>query len=85
MGKSSAAREDMLKRIDRVLDRIRPFLQRDEGNIEVVELTPNNELIVRWKGNCSHCEISEYTTRLAIEQLIREHFPQVKSVIGLKA
>ena len=39
-------------RIDKALDEIRPHLQADGGDIEIVEVTEAGQLIIRWLGNC---------------------------------
>jgi Fe-S cluster biogenesis protein NfuA len=76
---------DLLARADRALDEIRPHLNADGGDIEIVELTPDGHLIVRWLGNCQSCNMSEMTMRAGIEQTLRLHVPEIKKVVALNS
>ena len=53
----------LLERVELALDEIRPHLQVDGGDIEVVEITPDFRLIVKWMGNCEMCNIVCYDAK----------------------
>lgn len=56
--------------IERTLDRIRPFLQIDGGNVELVRLTDDGILEVRLTGSCVDCPMSRMTLRAGIERAV---------------
>jgi Fe-S cluster biogenesis protein NfuA len=77
------AKSAFLERINASLDDIRPFLKVDGGNVEVVDVTEDNIVHVRWMGNCETCSMSAMTMKAGIEQAIRTKMPEIKGVIAL--
>lgn len=69
--------------IDAALDEIRPHLAVDGGNIEVVEVTDDMELKVKWLGNCEFCSMSAMTMKAGIEQIVKQKLPQIKKVTAV--
>lgn len=74
---------DFLDRINASLEDVRPFLEVDGGNVEVVDVTEDNIVHVRWLGNCETCSMSRMTMKAGIEQAIRTKIPEIKGVIAL--
>lgn len=74
---------DELEKIEIALQSIRPFLQRDGGDVEFVELTEDNIVKVRLTGACESCSMSAMTLKAGIEESIKNVIPQVKSVIAV--
>ncbi len=71
----------MLKeRVEKVLGKVRPFLQRDGGDVELVEVTDDGVVKVRLKGACSGCPGATMTLKNAIEDTLKQEVPEVKSV-----
>jgi len=71
----------MLKeKIETVLGRIRPLLQRDGGDVELVEVTNDGVVKVKLKGACSGCPGAIMTLKNAIENTLKQEVPEVKSV-----
>jgi len=70
----------MEEKIKAALENIRPFLQRDGGDVEFVEYTDDNVALVRLKGHCSGCPYSQMTVKQGIESLLREQYPEIKAV-----
>ncbi len=71
---------DLFRRVNIALDEIRPHLAVDGGNIELVEVTEDNIVKIRWMGNCEHCSMSAMTMRAGVEQAIISRLPEIKSV-----
>ena len=71
---------NILAKIESALDIIRPFLQEDGGDIEVVELTKDNVLKVKLVGNCKSCPMSFTTMKAGVEEAVRKEIPQIKSI-----
>ncbi len=74
---------DILTRVDLALDEIRPHLQVDGGDIEVVEITEDLIVKVRWMGNCESCNMSIMTMRASVEQAIKNKVHEITGVIAV--
>jgi Fe-S cluster biogenesis protein NfuA len=71
----------MLKeKVEGVLSKVRPMLQRDGGDVELVEVQDDGIVKVRLTGACSGCPMSTMTLKNAIEETIKNEIPEVKSV-----
>ena len=66
--------------VEKALDTVRPHLEEDGGNVEVVEIKADGELVIRWLGTCRTCDMSEMTLKAGIEQAILQKIPQIKRV-----
>jgi len=71
---------DLMVRIERSLDSLRPYLEKDGGNIEVVEITDDHVLKVRLIGNCESCAMSITTMKAGVEQAILREIPEILKV-----
>ncbi len=76
----SATKQDLLKRIDESLDSVRPHLAADGGNVEVVDITDQGIVQIKWLGTCESCNMSAMTMRAGIEQAIKRQVAEVKGV-----
>ena len=70
----------MEQKIKDALAQIRPYLQRDGGDIEFVELTEDNVVKVRLQGHCAGCPGEKMTIKGVVERLIKESYPEIKAV-----
>ncbi len=70
------------ERVIKALDRIRPYLQSDGGDIELIEITDDLNVKVRLKGACHGCPFSMQTLKAGVEQAIIREVPEIKSVIS---
>ena len=71
----------MLKeKVQGVLEKVRPMLQRDGGDVELVEVQDDGIVKVRLTGACSGCPMSTMTLKNAIEETIKKEVPEIKSV-----
>jgi Fe-S cluster biogenesis protein NfuA len=71
----------MLKeKVTEVLNRIRPILQRDGGDIELIDVQDDGVVKVRLTGACSGCPMSTMTLKNAIEATLKQEVPEVKTV-----
>ena len=69
------------KRVAAVLDLIRPALQSDGGDIELVDVDPNGVVQVRLCGACIGCPSSSMTLKIVIEQNLKEQIAEVTEVV----
>lgn len=70
----------MEQKIIDALGQIRPYLQRDGGDIEFVELTEDSVVKVRLQGHCAGCPGAQMTIKGVVERLIKEAYPEIKAV-----
>jgi len=66
--------------IQKALNNIRPFLQADNGDIELVDITEDGIVKVRLLGDCETCPLSVMTLRAGVERAIMNEVPSVKRV-----
>ncbi|WP_027717050.1 NifU family protein [Desulfovirgula thermocuniculi] len=71
----------MREKVEEVLSKIRPALQRDGGDVELVDVSPEGVVKVRLKGACGGCPMSTYTLKLGIERSLKQAVPEVKEVV----
>jgi Fe-S cluster biogenesis protein NfuA len=71
---------NLKERVQAALDKVRPHLQADGGDVELVEITEGNVVRVRLKGACGGCPMSQMTLKMGIERLLKNEVPEVKSV-----
>jgi Fe-S cluster biogenesis protein NfuA len=74
--------EAMTERVMGVLGRIRPMLNMDGGDVELVEVR-NQEVYLRLKGACDGCPSAFFTLRMGIERALRSEIPEIKRVVAL--
>lgn len=75
--------QDFKEKVNKALDEIRPHLAVDGGNIELVEVTDDLVVKVKWMGNCAFCSMSEMTMKAGVEQAIKSKLPEVKEVVAV--
>lgn len=74
---------EILVKVEKSLDSIRPYLQNDGGNVKVVELTDDMTLKLEFLGACSSCSMSKMTFKAGIEEAIKRDVPEINNVIAL--
>ena len=74
----------LAQQIETVLDTIRPYLQADGGDVELVEVQSNNDVILRLTGACSSCSMSEMTMTAGIEESLRKSIPDLGKIVAIK-
>lgn len=69
------------EKVESVIQRLRPILQRDGGDVELVEITEDNIVKVRLVGACGTCPMSIMTLKGGIEAELKKAIPEVKAVM----
>lgn len=72
----------MENQIKQLLEKVRPFLQRDGGDVEFVAYE-DGVVKVRLQGACSGCPGAQMTIKSVIEKILKEEFPEIKEVVGV--
>ena len=70
----------MEQKVKEVLETIRPMLQRDGGDIELVEVTADNVVKVRLQGHCAGCPGARMTLEGVVARVLKEAYPEIDSV-----
>lgn len=73
----------MKELIIKSLEKVRPMLQRDGGDVEFVDVNENGVVSVRLQGACGNCPGAMMTLKMLIEQTLKNEVPGVKEVIGV--
>ena len=68
------------QRVEDALNTIRPYLEADGGDVEIVEITSDNIVKLELKGACKTCNMSHMTMRSGIEETIKKSVPEVKGI-----
>ena len=71
----------MIEEVKKVLETIRPALQADGGDVELVEVGADGVVKVKLVGACGHCPMSTMTLKMGVEKYLKEHLPEVKDVV----
>lgn len=71
---------DLHQQVEAILERLRPMLIADGGNIELVDVK-NNEVYVHLTGACGMCPSSTMTLKMGVERAIKEKLPEIERVI----
>lgn len=74
---------ELLSKIEGALDEIRPYLEVDEGDIKLIEVTDDMVVKVKLMGACSSCNVSMMTMKSGVEQAIKRAVPEIKEVIDI--
>jgi Fe-S cluster biogenesis protein NfuA len=70
------------KKVQDALSEIRPFLESDGGNIELVSIT-NDVVKVKLLGNCVNCSVNQMTLKNGVEMTIKKYAPEINEVINI--
>ncbi|MCC2591606.1 NifU family protein [Chryseobacterium sp. MFBS3-17] len=79
---NSTEHESTVTRVLEALESIRPFLNKDGGDIELVDVE-DKKVIVKLQGNCNGCPMSFSTMKLGVENTIKQHAPEIQEVISI--
>jgi Fe-S cluster biogenesis protein NfuA len=76
----SPASATLAERVTRIIELMRPTIQADGGDLELVEVSEDGDVVVRLHGACVGCPSSSLTLRTGIERNLQVHVPEVRSV-----
>jgi Fe-S cluster biogenesis protein NfuA len=74
--------EAMKEKVEQAIGKIRPMLQRDGGDIELVDVTADGVVKVRLTGACGSCPMSMMTLKMGVENALKKEIPEVKEVVS---
>lgn len=71
---------ELIERIEKALNSIRPYLEADGGNVKIVEVTSEMVLKLELTGTCSSCPMSTMTLKAGVEEAIKRDVPEILKV-----
>lgn len=74
----------MKERVQEVLNQVRPALQADGGDVELVDVSDEGIVSVKLTGACGSCPMSTMTLKMGIERTLMENIPEVKEVVQVR-
>ncbi len=72
-----------LERVKEVLEMVKPMLQQDGGDVELIDVLPDGTVKVKLTGACGHCPMSQMTLKMGIEQFLKKEIPDIKEVVAV--
>jgi Fe-S cluster biogenesis protein NfuA len=70
-------------KVEATLAKIKPSLNADGGDVELIKVTPDGVVKIRLTGACKGCPMSQMTLKMGIEKMLREEIPELKEVVGV--
>ncbi|MBU0533956.1 MAG: NifU family protein [Candidatus Omnitrophica bacterium] len=70
----------MKEKVEKALKKIRPFLQADGGDVQLVDVSEDGVVKVKLTGACGGCPMAQMTLKTGIERVLKEEVPEIKSV-----
>ena len=72
--------ETLKEKVQKALEKVRPSLQADRGDVQLVDVTEDGVVKVKLMGACGGCPMSQMTLKMGIEKILRHNVPEVKRV-----
>ena len=76
--------EELVLNVEKALDEIRPFLQSDGGDINLLSIDDGKYVKVQLVGACTSCSVNQMTLKSGVEMTIKKYAPQIESVINVE-
>ena len=73
----------MKEQVQKAIDKVRPGLQADGGDVELVDVSADGIVKVKLTGACHGCPMAQMTLKMGIEKVIKQQVPSVKEVIAI--
>jgi len=73
----------MREKVEKALAKVRPMLEADGGNVELIDVTADGVVKLKLKGSCGCCPMASMTLKNGIERIIKQEVPEIKEVIAI--
>lgn len=70
------------EKVEEALKEVRPMLEADGGNVELVSVSDDGKVTLRLTGACGSCPMSQMTLKMGVERIIRKRVPEIKEVVS---
>jgi Fe-S cluster biogenesis protein NfuA len=75
--------QDLIARVEKALDTIRPYLEADGGNVKILEITDDFIVQLELLGACGTCPMSAMTLKAGVEEAIKKSVPEIIGVVAV--
>ena len=84
MADEATAQPTLIERVNEVLGKIRPMIQADGGDIELIEIDEQTgKVSIRFQGACRSCPMSAMTLKMGVEKHVKEAVPEISEVVAI--
>lgn len=73
----------MREKVEKALEKVRPMLLADGGNVELVEVAADGTVKLKLTGTCGCCPMSQMTLKMGIEKILKQEVPEIKEIIAI--
>lgn len=75
--------QDLIDRVEKALDTIRPYLEADGGNVKIIEITDDFVVQLELLGACGSCPMSAMTLKAGVEEAVKRAVPEITGVVAV--
>jgi Fe-S cluster biogenesis protein NfuA len=72
-----ADKRQMMVDVEAALENVRPHLAVDGGNVELIDITDEKIVLIKWLGACKNCNMTQMTLKAGIEEVVRSKVPEI--------
>ena len=80
MNPDTPEKERLYAEVLAALDKIRPYLEADGGDVKIVDINDDNVVMIELLGACGSCPMSTMTLKAGVEEAVKREVPEIKSV-----
>ena len=73
----------MKEKVQKALEKVRPMLAADGGNVELVDVSADGVVKLKLTGSCGCCPMSQMTLKMGIERILKQEVPEIKEVVSI--
>jgi Fe-S cluster biogenesis protein NfuA len=73
----------MREKVEEALNKIRPMLMADGGNVDLVDVSDDGVVKLKLTGTCGCCPMSQMTLKMGIEKILKQEVPEIKEIIAI--
>ncbi len=73
----------MKEKVQKALEKVRPMLMADGGNVDLVDVSDDGVVKLKLTGSCGCCPMSQMTLKMGIERILKQEVPEIKEVISI--
>lgn len=78
-----AEQQELLSRVEKAIDTIRPYLKTDGGDVRIVEITDDYVVKIELLGSCGSCPMSPMTMKNGVEEAVKRAVPEITQVVAI--
>ena len=83
MSEQTKAKDTLRERVSAVIEKIRPYIKADGGDIELVDIAAGGKVSIRFSGACKGCPMSAMTLKMGVERHLKESVPEISEVVSV--